>query len=146
MTTAPGPRRVRADDRLSYGRVGAPRRRINGAGGAVGGFAVQLAHRAGAEVTATAGARSAQRMRSFDAAHVIDYAATPVVQAAKGPFDVVLNLAPTTPEHTDALAALTADGGVFVTATTAPATEPGREVRVVRMAARSATSLSWPTC
>lgn len=110
---------------------------INGAGGAVGGFAVQLAHQAGAEVSATAGARSAERVRSFGADHVIDYTAIPVVQAAKGPFDVVLNLAPTTPEDTDALAALTADGGVFVTATTAPATEPGREVRVVRMAVRS---------
>lgn len=113
---------------------------VNGAGGAVGGFAVQLAHQAGAEVTATASARSAARVQSFGADHVIDYTATPVTQAAKGPFDVVVNLAPTTPGDTDALATLTADGGAFVTATTAPATEPGRGVRVVQMAVRSDTA------
>src|SRR5215831_16665177 len=37
---------------------------INGAGGAVGGYAVQLAKQAGATVTATAGARSLDRLRS----------------------------------------------------------------------------------
>ncbi|WP_433888517.1 NADP-dependent oxidoreductase [Streptomyces sp. CA-111067] len=110
---------------------------VNGAGGAVGGFAVQLAHQAGAEVTATASARSAERVRSFGADHLIDYTATPVAQAANGPFDIVVNLAPTSPEDTDAVAALTADNGVFVTATTAPATEPGRGVRIVQMAVRS---------
>ncbi|ACU75359.1 Alcohol dehydrogenase GroES domain protein [Catenulispora acidiphila DSM 44928] len=110
---------------------------INGAGGAVGSYAVQYAHQAGAEVTATAAPRSADRVHGHGADHVIDYTATPVHQAAEGTFDVVLNLAPTTPEDTDALAALTADGGVFVTATTAPTSEPGRGVRVVRMAVRS---------
>lgn len=107
---------------------------VNGAGGAVGGFAVQLAHQAGAEVTATASARSAERVRSYGADHLIDYTASPVAQSAEGPFDVVVNLAPTTPEDTDALAALTADNGVFVTATTAPATDAGRGVRVAQMA------------
>ncbi|WP_216896752.1 NADP-dependent oxidoreductase [Nocardia alni] len=106
---------------------------INGGGGAVGGYAVQLAHAAGAEVSATASPRSADRVRAYGADHVIDYTATPVTEAAKGPFDVVVNLAPTSPEDTDALAALTCDNGVFVSATTPPATEPGRGVRVARM-------------
>jgi NADPH:quinone reductase-like Zn-dependent oxidoreductase len=126
---------------FEHGALAAGRRvLVNGAGGAVGGFAVQLAHQAGAEVTATAGPRSAERVRSFGADHVVDRTAVPVVQAAKGPFDVVVNLAPTTPEDTDALAALTADNGAFVTATTAPATEPGRGVRVVRMAVHNDTA------
>lgn len=110
---------------------------VNGAGGAVGGYAVQYAHPAAAEVTATASPRSAERVRAYGADHVVDRTVTPVAEAAKGPFDVVLNLAPTTPEDTDTLAALTADGGVFVSATTPPATEPGRGVTVVRMAVRS---------
>jgi len=43
---------------------------INGAGGAVGGYAVQLAKRAGAHVIATASARSAERARSAGADHM----------------------------------------------------------------------------
>ncbi|MFC5830928.1 hypothetical protein [Nonomuraea insulae] len=68
-----------------------------GAGGAVGGYAVQLAKRAGAGVTATASAR----IRPFDADRIIDYTATPVLEAVAGQrFDVVLNLAPTSPQET----------------------------------------------
>lgn len=110
---------------------------VNGGGGAVGAYAVQYAHQVGAEVSATAGPRSAERVRGYGADQVIDYTVTPVAEAAKGPFDVVVNLVPTTPEDTDTLAELVADGGVFVTATTPPTAEPGREVRVVRMAVRS---------
>lgn len=123
---------------FEHGRLASGQRvLVNGGGGAVGGYAVQFAHRAGAEVTATASPRSAERVRARGADHVVDYTATPVAEAAKGAYDVVLNLAPTTPEDTDVLAALTADGGAFVTATTPPATEPGRAVSVVRMAVRS---------
>ena len=46
---------------------------INGAGGAVGGYAVQLAKRAGAHVIATASPRSAERVRSAGADEVIDH-------------------------------------------------------------------------
>ena len=110
---------------------------INGAGGAVGGYAVQLAKRAGAIVTATASARSAGRVRSYGAERIVDYAATPLLQAVAGQrFDVVLNLVRTSPEETAALADLTADGGAFVT-TTGPAPDPGRGVRAVQMFARS---------
>ena len=109
---------------------------INGAGGAVGGYAVQLAKRAGAIVTATASARSAGRVRSYGAERIVDYAATPLLQAVAGQrFDVVLNLVRTSPEETAVLADLAADGGAFVS-TTGPALDPGRGVRAVQMFAR----------
>jgi NADPH:quinone reductase-like Zn-dependent oxidoreductase len=109
---------------------------VNGAGGAVGGYAIQLAKQAGAIVTATASARSAGRVRTYGADHVIDYTGTPLPQAVAGQrFDVVLNLARTDAEET-ALADLTADGGTFIS-TTGPAPDPGRGVRAVQMFARS---------
>jgi NADPH:quinone reductase-like Zn-dependent oxidoreductase len=110
---------------------------INGAGGAVGGYAVQLAKAAGATVTATASARSADRIRSYGADHVVDYTTDPLPQAVAGQrFDVVLNLAPTEEDETAALADLAADGGAFVS-TTGPVPDPGRGVRAVRMGVRS---------
>jgi NADPH:quinone reductase-like Zn-dependent oxidoreductase len=110
---------------------------VNGAGGAVGGYAVQLARQAGATVTATGSARSADRIRSYGADRIVDYTATPLPQAAAGQrFDVVLNLVRTSPEETADLADLAADGGAFVS-TTGPAPDPGRGVRAVQMSARS---------
>jgi len=47
---------------------------INGAGGGVGTFAVQIAKAFGAEVTALCSARNAKMARSIGADHVIDYA------------------------------------------------------------------------
>ena len=49
---------------------------INGAGGAVGGYAVQLAKQAGAHVIATASPRSSERVRTAGADEVIDHTAT----------------------------------------------------------------------
>lgn len=121
-----------------HGRVQAGQRvLVNGAGGAVGGYAVQFAHLAGAHVTATASPRSTDRVRAHGADEIIDYTSTPVAATAFDPFDVIINVAATTPEDTDTLAGLTADGGVFVTATTPPATEPGRGIQTVQMAVRS---------
>ena len=92
---------------------------VNGAGGAVGGYAVQLARQAGATVTATGSARSADRIRSYGADRIIDYTATPLLQAVAGQrFDAVLNLVRTSPEETAGLADLAADGGAFVSTTT----------------------------
>jgi NADPH:quinone reductase-like Zn-dependent oxidoreductase len=111
---------------------------INGAGGAVGGYAVQLAKRAGATVTATASGRSIDRIRSHGADQVIDYAATPLLTAVAGQrFDVVLNLVRTSPEETDALADLAADGGVFASTTTPGPDDAGRGVRTVQVFVRS---------
>ena len=114
---------------------------INGAGGAVGGYAVQFAAQAGATVTATASARSLDRIRSYGADWIVDYTATPVLQAVAGQrFDVVLNLAPTSPEETAQLVGLVADGGAFVSTTTPGPEDAGRGVRTVRVFARSDAS------
>jgi NADPH:quinone reductase-like Zn-dependent oxidoreductase len=111
---------------------------INGAGGAVGGYAVQLAKRAGATVTATASVRSLGRLRSYGADQIIDYTAAPVPQAVAGQqFDVVLDLVRSNPEETAQLAALAAGGGAFVSTTFPDLDDAGRGVRVVRVFARS---------
>jgi len=111
---------------------------INGAGGGVGGYAIQLAKRAGATVTATASARSRDRVRSYGADHVVDHTATPVLEALAGQrFDVVLNLVRTSPEETARLVDLVADGGAFASATTPGPEEPGRGVRTVQIFVRS---------
>jgi NADPH:quinone reductase-like Zn-dependent oxidoreductase len=111
---------------------------INGAGGAVGGYAIQLAARAGARVTATASPRSAGRVRSYGAERIVDYTATPLPQAVGAQrFDVVLNLVRTSPEETAALTDLVADGGAFVSTTTPGPEDAGRGIRMVRVFARS---------
>jgi NADPH:quinone reductase-like Zn-dependent oxidoreductase len=104
---------------------------INGAGGAVGGYAVQLARRAGAHVIAAASARSADRARSAGADEVIDHTNNSVVDAVSGPVDVLLNLARIAPEELVALAALVRNGGVVVN--TVPTIEtPADDQRGVR--------------
>ncbi len=114
---------------------------INGAGGAVGGYAVQLAKQAGATVTATASARSTGRIRGYGADRIVDYTATPLLQAVAGrQFDAVLNLVRTSPEETAQLAGLVADGGAFVSTTTPGPEDAGRGVRAVRMLVRSDAS------
>lgn len=104
---------------------------INGAGGAVGGYAIQLAKRAGAHVIATASARSAERVRSAGADEVIDRTDNTVADAVAKPVDVLLNLAQIAPEDLVALAALVKDGGVVVN--TVPTIDtPADEERGVR--------------
>jgi NADPH:quinone reductase-like Zn-dependent oxidoreductase len=111
---------------------------INGAGGAVGGYAVQLAKRAGAVVAATASARSADRVRAYGADRIIYHTVTPLPQAVAGQrFDAVLNLVRTDPEETVRLAGLAADGGAFVSTTFPDLTDAGRGVRVVSVFSRS---------
>ncbi len=46
---------------------------VNGAGGGVGSFAVQIAAALGAEVTGVCSTRNVELVRSIGAAHVIDY-------------------------------------------------------------------------
>jgi NADPH:quinone reductase-like Zn-dependent oxidoreductase len=102
---------------------------INGAGGAVGGYAVQLAKWAGAHVIATASPRSRARVAAAGADEVIDHTATAVT--ASEPVDVLLNLARIAPEQLVALAALVRAGGVVVnTVPTIPT--PADEERGVR--------------
>src|SRR5580704_16048070 len=111
---------------------------INGAGGAVGRYAVQLAKQAGATVTATASARSTGRVRNYGADLVIDYTAAPLPGAVAGQqFDAVLNLVRTGQEETVRLAGLAADGGAFVSTTFPDLDDAGRGVRVVSVFSRS---------
>lgn len=111
---------------------------INGAGGAVGAYAVQLAKRAGASVTATASPRSMARVQSYEPARIVDYTERPVTEALAGErFDKVLQLVRSSPEETAALAALTADGGIFASATTPGPADLGRGVRVEEVYVRS---------
>jgi NADPH:quinone reductase-like Zn-dependent oxidoreductase len=112
---------------------------INGAGGAVGGYAVQLAKQAGAVVTATASARSADRVRRYGADRVVDYldyTATPFAVDGQ-PFDVVLNLVSTTPEETAALVGVVADGGSHIGTMTSGEEDSHRAVRAERVFVRS---------
>jgi NADPH:quinone reductase-like Zn-dependent oxidoreductase len=104
---------------------------INGGGGAVGGYAVQLAKRAGAHVIATTSARSAERARSAGADEVIEHTNNSVADIVTEPVDVLLNLARVTPEQLVALAGLVSGGGVVVN--TVPTIEtPADEERGVR--------------
>ncbi|MES9537528.1 zinc-binding dehydrogenase [Actinomadura sp. NPDC000600] len=112
---------------------------VNGAGGAVGGYAVQLAKRAGAHVIATAGSRSAERVRAAGADEVVDHTATALSSAVAEPVDVVLNLAPVDPDQLAALPALVRPGGVIANTTVwmpAPSDE-ARGVRGVNLFVRS---------
>ena len=112
---------------------------ISGAGGAVGGYAVQLAKAAGAYVIATGSPRSRRQLEAGGADEVIDHTATEVTSEVTGPVDVLLNLAPIDPEQFTALAALVRDGGVIVSTTVwmpAPADEK-RGVRAVDLFVRS---------
>ncbi|MGW3959960.1 NADP-dependent oxidoreductase [Amycolatopsis sp. NPDC005003] len=102
---------------------------INGAGGAVGGYAVQLAHNAGAHVIATASPRSADAVKIAD--EVVDHTTTSVTDAVTEPVDVVLNLAPVAPERLAELVTLIRPGGVLVN-TTVWMPAPGDEARGVR--------------
>ncbi|WP_103343094.1 NADP-dependent oxidoreductase, partial [Amycolatopsis sp. CA-126428] len=102
---------------------------INGAGGAVGGYALQLAKNAGAHVIATAGPRSADAVKTAD--EVIDHTTTDVPTAVTEPVEVVLNLAPVTPEQLAALVTLVRPGGVLVN-TTVWMPAPSDEERGVR--------------
>lgn len=108
---------------------------INGAGGAVGGYAVQLAKEAGAVVTATAKAASVDRLRGYGADRLIeyiDYTTTPIAVGGQ-PFDVVLNLVSTSPEETEALASVVADGGFLVGTMTSGPEDSRRGVRAQRV-------------
>ena len=106
---------------------------IIGAGGAVGGYAIQLAKRAGAYVIATASPRSHNAVSAFGADEVIDHTTSTVLGSVTQPVDVLLNLAPISPDEFGALVAVVRDGGIVV-ATTAWMTTPGDDERGVRTA------------
>ncbi|KTR52354.1 NADPH:quinone reductase [Curtobacterium oceanosedimentum] len=106
---------------------------INGAGGVVGKYAIQLAVRAGVHVVATASPRSADAVRAAGAQQVVDHTMTDVLAALDEPVDVLLNLAPIEPERFRALVAAVRDGGAVVSTTAFMAT-PDDASRGVRAA------------
>ena len=63
---------------------------VNGAGGGVGTFAVQIAAALGAEVTGVCSTRNVDLVRSIGAAHVIDYT-TEDFTAGRVRYDVILD-------------------------------------------------------
>ena len=89
---------------------------INGAGGGVGGFAVQLAKAAGAHVAATASERSASTVRRQGADRIIDYRTTAIADYDAA-VDVLINLIPVSPNEATALADLMRPGGRIVSIT-----------------------------
>jgi len=112
---------------------------VNGAGGPVGGYAVQLAKEAGAHVIATASPRSAEAVRTAGADEVVDHTTTPVVSAVTEQVDLVLNLAPVDPAVLAELVTVVRPGGAVVNTTIwmpAP-TDEDRDVRGINLYVRS---------
>src|SRR5690606_18709883 len=104
---------------------------ISGAGGAVGGYAVQLAKRAGAYVIATASPRSRGAVEAAGADEIIDHTRASVLGSITEPVDVLFNLAPISPDEFAALVGRVRDGGI-VLSTTVWMTTPGDDTRGVR--------------
>ena len=110
---------------------------VNGAGGGVGGYALQLAKQAGATVIATAGPRSKDTVGALGADRIVDYTATAVTEAISEPVEVVLNLVVAPESDLAGLTDLVSDGGVLVSTTSPVRDDPGRDVRSVRLFVRS---------
>lgn len=92
-----------------HGRVTAGQRvLITGASGGVGTFAVQLAHAAGADVTAVCSGPKAEVVRRLGASRTIDYMTEPIT----GTYDVVIDIA--SPLPLAATRRLLAPGGTLV--------------------------------
>jgi NADPH:quinone reductase-like Zn-dependent oxidoreductase len=104
---------------------------INGASGAVGSYAVQLAKAAGAHVIATARPDSKDRVQAHGADEILDYTTGDVSGWVSEPVDVLLNLAPIDPAQFTRLAARVRDGGIIVN-TTVWMPAPSDEERGVR--------------
>lgn len=110
---------------------------VNGAGGGVGGYAIQLAKQAGATVIATASPRSRDAVEALGADRIVDYTATAVTEAISEPVEVVLNLVNAPESDLAGLTDLVSDGGVLVSTTSPVRDDPGRDVRSVRLFVRS---------
>ena len=110
---------------------------VHGAGGAVGGYAIQLAKRAGAHVIATASPRSSERVRAAGADEIIDRTTAGVADAVGAPVDVVLNLAPIAPAELGAIARLVRPGGAVLSTVPSAVGDEASDVSAVAVFARS---------
>jgi NADPH:quinone reductase-like Zn-dependent oxidoreductase len=110
---------------------------VHGAGGAVGGYAIQLAKRAGAHVIATASPRSTERVRGAGADEIIDRTTASVADAVSSPLDVILNLAPIAPAELGALARLVRPGGTVLSTVPTAVPDEASGVPIVAVFARS---------
>ncbi len=111
---------------------------VNGAGGAVGSLAVQLAADAGAQVTAADDPQHADRLEGYGAHRIVgrlDLAAGP--DAVGGPFEVVLNLVRVTPDDAVALSRFVADGGIAASTAGPIPEDSARSVRSASLWVRS---------
>jgi NADPH:quinone reductase-like Zn-dependent oxidoreductase len=113
---------------------------INGAGGGVGGYAIQFAKQAGAVVIATASQRSREVVGALGADHIVDYTSTRLADAIREPVDVLLNLVSVSESEVADLSRLVAGGGVVVSTITTAQDDPARNVRGLRMFVRSDAS------
>jgi len=91
---------------------------INGASGGVGSYAVQIAKRLGAKVTATASAAKLAHVTALGADKVYDYKATPLGTLEER-FDIVFDVSSTSSFGT--CAPLLVAGGTYVTLLPSPA-------------------------
>jgi NADPH:quinone reductase-like Zn-dependent oxidoreductase len=108
---------------------------INGAGGGVGGFAVQFAKQIGATVVATASPRSTGTVKAAGADEIVDHTTTDVTTAV-APVDVVLNLVRADEATMARLVALVRPGGVLVSTASPAQDDTARGVRAISMYVR----------
>jgi NADPH:quinone reductase-like Zn-dependent oxidoreductase len=113
---------------------------VNGAGGGVGGFTVQLAKHAGVHVIATASPRSTDMVRQHGADQIVDYTAVPLADALDEPVDAILNLVPISARQAQKLLALVRPGGVVVSVTVPIKAPAGSPVTAVHFVAANDTS------
>ncbi len=98
---------------------------IHGAGGGVGGFAVQFARAKGARVLATAGSDKIALLRDLGVAEAIDYTSTRFEDVARD-VDVVFDTV--AGDLTERSLAVLKPGGIYVT----PAGQPDAEAAAAR--------------
>ncbi len=113
---------------------------INGAGGGVGGFAVQLAKQAGAYVIATAGPRSRSAVEAAGADEILDYTERSVTDEITEPVDVVLSLVNASAGEMAKVVDLIRSGGAIVTTASPSDGDPRRDVRTHSLFVRSDAS------
>lgn len=113
---------------------------VNGAGGGVGGFVVQLAKWAGAQVIATASPRSVDAVRAAGADHIIDYTQATIADALPGLVDLAINLVAGTRNDTAGLLDVIEPGGTLVSVTSPGGEFSERPQRLAFFSVRSDTS------